>query len=108
MVASSAGVVHVLMSVKIIRKLHYIGSSVFAEVVNQELKNTTCPAASGGFEGVGGRVVKACHSEDGQSPHGGDDDEDPEEHAVHHHGHVLPVLLQLEEEGSVKKRKMNE
>lgn len=42
-------------------------------------------------------MVEAGIGEDGQGAHGGEDDEDPEEHAVHHHGHVLPVLLQLQE-----------
>lgn len=42
-------------------------------------------------------MVEAGICEDGQGAHGGEDDEDPEEHAVHHHGHVLPVLLQLDE-----------
>jgi len=42
-------------------------------------------------------LVEASVSEDGQGAHGGEDDEDPEEHAVHHHGHVLPVLFQLDQ-----------
>lgn len=48
---------------------------------------------SWGFKRVGGRVVEAGVGKDGQGAHGGEDDEDPQEHAVHHHGHVLPVLL---------------
>lgn len=61
-----------------------------------------CPTASGRFEGVSGCVVEAGIGEDGQGAHSGEDDEDPEEHAVHHHGHVLPVLLQLDEDGWMK------
>lgn len=40
-------------------------------------------------------MVEAGVGEDGQGAHGSDDDKDPQEHAVHHHGNVLPVLLQL-------------
>lgn len=54
-------------------------------------------SSSASVERVGGRAVEAGLDEDGQGSHGGEDDEDPEEHAVHHHGHVLPVLLQLDE-----------
>lgn len=49
-------------------------------------------------------MVEAGIGEDGQGAHGGEDYEDPEEHAVHHHGHVLPVLLQLDEDGWMKGR----
>lgn len=42
-------------------------------------------------------MVEAGISKDGQGSHSGEDDEDPEEHAIHHHSHVLPVLLQLDE-----------
>lgn len=42
-------------------------------------------------------MVEAGISKDGQGAHGGEDDKYPKEHAVHHHGHVLPVLLQLAE-----------
>lgn len=47
-------------------------------------------------EGVGRCTVKASLSENGQSAHCGEDDENPEEHAVHYHGNILPVFLQLE------------
>lgn len=56
---------------------------------------TSRSKASRGFERVSRRVVEAGVGKDGQRAHGGEDDEDPEEHAVHHHGHVLPVLSQL-------------
>lgn len=42
-------------------------------------------------------MVEAGIGKDGQGAHGSDDDKDPQEHAVHHHGNVLPVLLQLVE-----------
>lgn len=42
-------------------------------------------------------MIEAGIGEDGQGTHGGEDDKDPEEHAVHHHGHILPVFLQLAE-----------
>lgn len=64
-----------------------------------QLKKTKCPAPSGSFEGVGGGVVEAGISEDRQGAHSGEDDEKPEEHAVHNHGHILPVLLQLDQDG---------
>lgn len=84
-----------------------MSSSLFAAVCKPglvELKKNKCPSASGGFEGIGGCVVEAGIGEDGQGAHGGEDDEDPEKHAVHHHGHVLPVLLQLYEDGRMKGR----
>lgn len=43
-------------------------------------------------------MVEAGVGKDGQGAHSGEDDKDPEEHAVHHHGYVLPVLLQLAED----------
>lgn len=74
--------------------------SLPTEVLNQTEggggENPESVSASGRLEGVGGRVVEAGVGEDGQSSHGGEDHEDPEEHPVHHHGHVLPVLLQLD------------
>lgn len=50
-------------------------------------------------------MVEAGVCKDGQGAHSGEDNEDPEEHAVHHHGHVLPVLLQLDEDGWMDERK---
>lgn len=44
-------------------------------------------------------MVEAGVGKDGQGAHGGEDDKDPQEHAVHHHGNVLPVLLQLRRTG---------
>lgn len=44
-------------------------------------------------------MVEAGVGKDGQGAHGGENDKDPKEHAVHHHGNVLPVLLQLVEDG---------
>lgn len=48
-----------------------------------------------GFEGVRRCDVETSIDEDSQGAHSSEDNEDPEEHAVHHHGHVLPVLFQL-------------
>lgn len=56
------------------------------------------PMLLGGFERVSGCVVEAGVGKDSQGAHSGEDNEDPEEHAVHHHGHILPVLSQLGEE----------
>lgn len=50
-------------------------------------------------EGVSRCTVKASLGENGQSAHSGEDDKDHEEHAVHDHGDILPVLLQLEGDG---------
>ena len=49
-------------------------------------------------------MVEAGISEDGQGAHSGEDYEDPEEHAVHHHGHILPVLPQLDGDRRIKGR----
>lgn len=62
------------------------------------------PCALLRFEGVGWCVVEAGIGKDGQGAHGSNDDKDPEEHAVHHHGNVLPVLLQLAEDRWIKGR----
>lgn len=42
-------------------------------------------------------MVEAGIGKDGQGSHRGEDDKDPQEHAVDHHGHILPVLFQLDE-----------
>lgn len=56
-------------------------------------------ALRGHGEGVVRCTIKACQGKNGQSAHSGKDDKDHEEHAVHHHGDILPVLLQLEGDG---------
>lgn len=50
-------------------------------------------------EGVSRCTVKASLGENGQSAHSGEDDKERKEHAVHDHGDILPVLLQLEGDG---------
>lgn len=55
-----------------------------------------------GGEGVSRCTVKASLGENGQSAHSGEDDKEHEEHAVHDHGDILPVLLQLEGDGRAR------
>lgn len=52
-------------------------------------------------EGVSRCAVKASLGKNDQSAHSGEDDKEHEEHAVHDHGDILPVLLQLERDGWV-------
>lgn len=63
--------------------------------MNLEVKKKTKNRHLLRFKGVGWCVVEAGVGKDGQCAHGGENDKDPQEHAVHHHGNVLPVLLQL-------------
>lgn len=57
------------------------------------------PRVRGHGEGVSRCTVKASLSENSQSAHSGEDDKEHEEHTVNDHGDILPVLLQLEEDG---------
>jgi hypothetical protein len=49
-------------------------------------------------------VVEAGVGEDAQGSHSSEDHKDPQEHAIHYHGYILPVLLQLEGEGEKQRR----
>lgn len=59
------------------------------------------PTIGGHRKGVSRCTVKASLGENGQSAHSGEDDKEHEKHAVHDHGDILPVLLQLEGDGRV-------